>query len=761
LLGWPDGRPADAGILTMKNLMRLISLLAVLLMAACSGGGGSTGACQFNCGSGGNPPPTTVDIADLDVQLAPGTIVNNGTATAIATITALDANRAAVKGVAITVSVDSGLVTLGAGTAGNAGNITDAAGKVLASVSLGSNLELRKITLTAQANSVKRSNTLQVVDSPTSAKPSTIELIATSSEVGTGGDGIVVRAFVKDANNNALPGAAVSFVTNTGTLSSVSKNTDPGGAGAATLSAGSDKANRLATVTVSSGAVTSTLKLPINGTKLTLSGPSSLILGNTSPFDVVVLDSKSNPVPNIAVAATSSLGNALTPGSASTDSNGKVRFFYAATKPGTDGLLFASAGTSVAPVPPLLVSGQDFSFVAPAASTKVPVKAAQVLTVLYRNGGVPQVGAIINFAATGGTLSSSTATTNSAGQASVSLISASAGPITVQATVAGGGASPTITTLPLLVIATVPSKLILQITPTALAPNLGTSTANQAQAVAKVTDADSNPVQGQVVNFSRVADPSGGTLLQASATTDASGQATVAYQSGAESTANNGVVLKATVADSPTVSGQTTLTVNQSALFIALGTGNEVSNADPQTYKKDYVVYVTDSNGIAVNGVTLTLKAIPTDYITGQLRWNGVVWDYDRTATAVPPYRCRSEDLNGNGILDIGEDDNGDGVLWPGNVIAVSPSNVQTNGGRATISLAYAESYVPWVQLRLTASATVSGTESKTDSTFVVRGVFEDFSSETRPPAAVSSPFGSRPKSQALINNGICTLLLP
>jgi hypothetical protein len=325
-----------------------------------------------------------------------------------------------------------------------------------------------------------------------------------------------------------------------------------------------------------------------------------------------------------------------------------------------------------------------------------------------------------------------------------------------------GGAAPAITTLPLFVIATVPDKLVLQITPTSLPPNVGTSTASQAQVVAKVTDADSNPVQGQVVNFSRITDPSGGTLLQASATTDASGQASVAYQAGPESTANNGVALKATVANAPSVTGQATLTVNQAALFIALGTGNVVGNLDPQTYLKDYVAYVTDSNGIAVNGVTLTVKAIPTDYITGVLKWNGVTYEY--VPEDIPlkneyrAYRCRTEDVNGNGILDLGEDKNGDGVLWPGNVIAVSPSNVQTKDGRATLSLTYAESYVPWVVLRLTASATVAGTESRTDSTFIVRGSTEDFSSETKPPAAVVSPFGIVP-APGLIASGICELL--
>jgi Bacterial Ig-like domain (group 1) len=734
-------------MLTMKNLMRLFSLLTVLLMAACSGGGGSNGACQFNCTPGGGTAPPGAVASELDVQLSPGTIVNNGTATATATITALDANRAAISGVPIIVSVDTGLVTVG-----NGGK-TDASGKLVATVSAGSNLALRKITLTAEAGTVKRTNTVQVVDSPTSAKPTSLELIANATAVGTGGDGVVVRAFVKDANNNALPGSPVSFSTSTGTLATVSTVTDPGGAAAATLFAGADKSNRVATVTVTAGTITSTLKVPVNGTKLTLSGPSSLILGNSAQFDVAVVDSKANPVPNVAVTGVSSLGNALTASSPTTDSNGNIRFTYAATKSGTDNLAFSGVGASVSPVTALVVSGQDFAFSAPAASTKVAVNTTQAVTVLLRSGGVPQAGATINFAATGGTLSAPDAVTNSAGQASVNFSSSSAGPVTVQATVAGGGATQTVTTLPLVVIATVPSKLVLQISPTALPPNLGTSATNQAKAVAKVTDAAGNPVEGVVVNFTRIVDPSGGELLQASATTDASGQATASYKSGSQSTANNGVVLGAAVANALNVTGQANLTVNQSALFIALGTGNVITNLDPQTYNKDWVTYVTDANGIAVNGVTLTIKAVPISYLVGRLAWSGTVWTYAKGL-----YECRNEDANGNGILDTGEDDNKDNVLWPGNVIAVTPSTVQTVNGRALISLQYGESYAPWVRLLLTASATVSGTESKTTAQFVVDGFADDFNKETVPPAGVVSPYGQFP-SPAALTSGACKLI--
>lgn len=720
----------------MTMLKRLLAALTALTVAACGGGGGSAGTPPFGGGGGGTTPST---VSDLTITLAAPTIPNNGSAVVRATITALDSNRNTVPSAQVTVSANANAIVAIVGTAGS---VTDAGGKLEADIGIGSDQSNRTITVTATSNGVTRTAALAVVNVPVGNAPTAIELIAASPSVGTGSAGVVVTAFVKDANNNAMANTPVSFSTSTGTLSAVSASTNASGVATATLSAGADKSNRSATVTVTSGAITNTLALPISGTRLTLSGPSSLILGNTAAFDVVVTDSLNNVVPGAVVTTTSSLGNPVSAaGSNTSNASGQVRFNYTANNAGTDNLVFSGAGATASPSPALVVSGQDFAFVTPAAGSTVSVNTTQALQVRLRSGGAPQPGQTVNFAATGGTLSAASAVTNASGIAGVTLTSSSAGPVTVQATVAG---TTTTTTLPLTIVATVPATLVLQISPTAIAPNVGNSTANQAQVVARVVDAVGNPVQGQTVNFTRVSDPSGGNLLQASAVTDGSGIASVAYRSGAQSTANNGVVLSATVAGT-VVTGQASLTVNQTALFIALGTGNVIDNLDPQTYKKDWVVYVTDSNGIPVNGVTLTIKAIPTLYLTGSLRWTGVVWAY-----TAPIWSCRNEDANTNGVLDVGEDDNGDGVLWPGNVIGVSPGTVQTVNGRATISLTYAESYAPWVQLRLTASATVAGTESKTHAEFIVSGSGPDFSVETVPPAGVVSPFGMLPKSGAV-----------
>jgi hypothetical protein len=218
------------------------------------------------------------------------------------------------------------------------------------------------------------------------------------------------------------------------------------------------------------------------------------------------------------------------------------------------------------------------------------------------------------------------AVTDASGSVTSTITSAIAGPSLVQATLSGTGVAAQ-ATLPISFVAQTPAKLVLQATPTAIGPN-ATGATQQSQIVATVTDASGNVVPKITVNFTRISDPSGGTLNTASNVTNDTGQATVQFIAGPLTTASNGVQLRATVSGSSTVFGDVTLTVNQSALFIALGTGNTITNIDPQTYKKDWVVYVTDANGVAVPNISVTIKVLPLKYGKGSLFWTGKVWTW-------------------------------------------------------------------------------------------------------------------------------------
>ncbi|MDE2368388.1 MAG: Ig-like domain-containing protein [Burkholderiales bacterium] len=740
-----------------KRILALLGLTGLFLLSGCGGGGSSAGSSLFGCksGSSANCPGTGPAVASLVINLSSPTIDNSGKQTVTATVTALDTNNSAISGAAVTLAVNNnGVVTV----LGTLGSVTDSTGKLTASIGIGSDKTLRTITLTATSGSVSSTAPLNVVAASTSSVPAKVAILSSSPSVLTGGNAVTLSAFVVDANNNALPSATVAFSADTGILSNVQTTTNASGVATATFSGGADRSNRTATITVSSGSLTNTITLPITGTKLTLSGPTSAVLGTTVTMSVTATDSTNAVISGIAVTGTSSLGNKIvaTP-STTTNASGTITFNYTATTSGADAIAFNGAGYTVSPPQLLNISAMNFGFTTPAASTAVPVNQGQALAVQLLSGGLPQAGVAVTFATSGGSLTSTTATTDATGTAQTSVSSASAGPLLIQATVTVGGNSTT-ATLPLTIVGTAPAAITLQVNPTSLQPNLNGTTTNQAQLQAKVTDAAGNPVPNVTVNFTRTADPSGGTLQQVSAITNAVGQAQVNYIAGPVSTANDGVVLQASVASTPTINATAALTVNGAALYIALGTGNTIRQIDAQTNAQDWVAYVTDSNGIAVPSVNLTIKGIPAYYRTGRLAWNSVanIWTY-----TAPIWQCRNEDQLGTGIFDPTYDDSGDGIFEPGNVIAVAPATVPTStAGLATVTLTYAKSYALWVGMKLTASATVAGTESSNSTQFTVSGLASDYTNQQVSPPGVESPYGLVPSLKAQATPGACFLYM-
>jgi len=687
----------------------------------------SAGSATITARSGSASGTTAVALQNTRTVVVSASAPAVGTDGGTVTITAIvkDPNNVAISGAAISWSATLGSLS-------GQSSVTNAQGVATATYSPGATRTLPTATITATSAGANGSVVVGITATTTS-----IELLASSPSIGTGGDQVTVSAFVKDANNVAKVGASVSWSVDLGRLSSITTVTDSNGLARATLDAGSNKTNRTAVVTAVSGAAQQTLTVPVQGTKLAYSGATTTTVGSTLQLTLNAADSKQVVIPNVALSLSSSLGNGV-PATVTTDAAGQATVQYSATHAGSDTITVAGAGASLAVAVTVTGSDEDLAFIAPAASARVVVGQAQSVTVRYRRAGVVQPNVAINLAATIGALSAPSVTTNASGEATVTVQSGFAGSSMLSATLAG---SPVQATLPINFVATTPATLVLQVTPTALAPNQAGSTSNQATLVAKVSDANGNPVAGSTVNFSQQADPSGGLLQQASAVTDLNGVATVQYLSGAISTASNAVQLKATVASNVAVTGTALMTVNQSALFIALGTGNTITNYDPQTYEKTWTVYVTDANGVRVTNVPVTIKVIPNYYAKGRLVWSEIdsTWIYSTFLS------CLNEDrANLNGILDPGEDTNGDGVLTPGNLVALTASTVTTdNNGSASITLRYAESVASWIGVRLTATAIVSGTESTSFRDFPLDKLAGDYSVKTVAPAGALSPFGT------------------
>jgi hypothetical protein len=293
--------------------------------------------------------------------------------------------------------------------------------------------------------------------------------------------------------------------------------------------------------------------------------------------------------------------------------------------------------------------------------------------------------------------------------------------------------------LPVVFVATTPASLVLQANPGSIPPNPTGSTGNQVTLQAVVRDASGNPVPGRVVNFSAITDGSNGVISPGSGTTDANGTVVSQFIPGALTTASNGVVLSASV-QGTSVAGTASLTVSGQALFISIGTGNEIENLNQTTYQKRFTVYVTDANGAPAGNRVVNLAVFPDLYYKGFLVKGEKVWDY---AGGAPTAACVNEDSDRNGILNTGEDINGDGLLTPGLPVVVSPANVTTDAsGFATFLLQYGENYAPWVSTTITARTSVGGTESVKTMGYFLAGSAADFSADS-PPAGAVSPFGT------------------
>ncbi len=635
------------------------------------------------------------------------------------------------------------------------------------------------LTLTAQnkgATTVRLSdaagasiNLDVTVDQGSSLAVTAIELTTNLASIRSAGEEATITALVKGASNVGVPNADITFSTDSGILLAPSTQTDASGIATVRLAPGSNRTNRTIVLTARVGALPpATLSVAVVGTTISVTGSSALQVGGAlSPYNLRALDSAGNPVAGVALAATSTLGNGISPVSVTTDLNGNATINYTPTTAGTDTLAVTGAGATSAPLN-ISISAVSFDYVAPtpAADTSFGVNLAPAARPEFRVrlslNGAAVVGRTVSFNTTRGTLSAVTAVTNGAGEAFVSLNSPSAGPALVTAQVGrqagdpGSGSILASVTRSVQFTGVLPSSVRVQGNPGSIPPNSVGSSSNRSEITATVMDASANPVAGRQVAFVIDADPSNGSLSAGLATTDSSGIARVEYVAGQQSSPANGVQITASVppvnGDIPAAlvtngvapnSGPAVLTVNGNALFISVAFGNTITNLNPTTYSKPFSIYVTDATGLAVPNQLISLSVVPTRYQKGVMTWNGTVW-VPVGSVVGPPAGCPNEDTNLNGVLDGGEDTNSNGSLTPGNVVVASPGSVTTDSsGIASFNVIYGEQYAFWVDVDIEARATVSGTESRRVQAYSLGALSTDIDKETVTPAGVTSPFGS------------------
>lgn len=599
-----------------------------------------------------------------------------------------------------------------------------------------------------------------------------------------------ITAAVTDSNNLPMADYPIEFSSTGGVLQSAPTMTDENGEASAVLSLKFDSANQEIFVKAVAGDFEGVARVVAEGSTLEVSGDENVVPGNDVIIEAKLTAGDGSAIDNELVTIASSAGNALSATSALTDPQGIVTV-TAGSAIGGDTITF-SALSNAAGLPTVsqahtyTVSDDQLQFAANSPRV-LGVNQAHELTVEWSMNGVPIANEDLKFSITAGQIiGASTVQTDSAGVATVSVLSTIAGEVTLFVGAPDGSVN---------------NKHTFEFvgdTPAAIAVASTSSRVNirdKATISSIVVDANGNPVNNTVVVFSS-SNLKGGQLSSTSAVTNAAGEANITFTAGSSATEANEVEIFAEV-EGTSINNGTSLTIVEPVLNVTMGTSNDVEITGANTqYAVTYVVQVADGGGQALEGAEVKISMAPVSYEKGWLvrvddrgrsfadaliagdedQWSEDRWQPHPNTTIT----CAAEDLNGNRILDVGEDANGNGVLDLGEDIngdgvldlgedingngvldqqdpavltAVTEEGLATLEGNATLTtdetgtgyfrVLYPISNATWSTINITARAQALGVEASTTSQNRLLVEASEWEASNDYPANRFSPYGT------------------
>lgn len=586
---------------------------------------------------------------------------------------------------------------------------------------------------------------------PESAVVGSVDLVVSNGSLassGLAGTEVKVTALVKTADNVAVANVPVQFSADSGFLSVGNGTSDAGGKASATLGTGGSKANRAITITAKAAGKLASVVVQVTGTHLAVNAPAYVLAGDSATLTATLLDSANQPIAGQAVVATAKNGNSVSVNGPS-DSNGQVTVRLAASNRGDEEITLRALGTTI--TRPITVGGNELSL-----SPEVTMDAGgnQVLRQITIGSCTPIDGsttsgaASVTLNASRGMLYRDADCTVAAGGAlalsggnfpRTYLKSDVAAVVTIEAALSNGLRGSTSVEFvaplgPTSWVSVQPDQAI-----------VGSGERSTLIAVVRDGTAANNLVKGATVEFTIVSDPSGGNLLSPlSAVTGSDGVARAVFVAGSGDGAGNGTVIQARIAGMPYATTMATLTVNKRALSIQFGTGTKLLEFSSAVLQQDFAVFVSDNAGNPVKDVAINAAAWPTRYAKGSMSWQpqGPTLEpgmWVPTMVAI----CPNEDVQRKGVYDRALDANGNGTLEPGIPLVVTASGKTDAMGLATVTLRYPRDRAYWVEVELTVTGVVAGTESVARSTLWLGGVANDYGKYAISPPGAYSPYGS------------------
>ncbi len=599
---------------------------------------------------------------------------------------------------------------------------------------------------------------VQPVPDDPSASAAAVSLVASNSELPSAGTSeVTLTALVRTLDNNALAGANVSFAADSGQLTVLNAVSDRSGKATATLGTGGSAANRIIKVTARVGKQATDTQVQVVGTTVTLTGGAGALTGGTLDLVATVRDSAGRPLTGAPLTLGSSLGNTFSVANAASDGQGRIAVQLQARQSGNDTISVSALGANTTKT--VAISAIDLR-VLPAISVdtagneqlqQAAIGSCQAIDGLYKVGGVPQAG-MLSLATSRGKLFTDTACTTPLSGARA-LVNGKFPPTYIKHDTAS------IATVSAAVDATASSTTRIEfVAPLAggatvtLQPDLSAiGSGDQVTLVAMVRDGTSvnNVVKGATVQFSILADPSGGSLAGPfTAVTGSDGTARAIYIGGAGDTGNGGAIIEARLAALPAVVASTDITVSKKALSVQIGRGNTLIEYSNSVLQEDFSVFVSDAAGNGVPGVAISATAWPTAFTTGDLRWvpdSAAAKEPGRWLVTAPTYTCPNEDVVRRGLYNASLDHNGNGQLDPGIPLSIVSSGKTDALGIATVSLRYPRDRAYWVQVELKINGQAFGTESTARTQFTLAGLAKDYIDHNVAPPGQLSPYGTGP----------------
>ncbi|HUS23421.1 MAG TPA: Ig-like domain-containing protein, partial [Candidatus Binatia bacterium] len=362
------------------------------------------------------------------------------------------------------------------------GSVTGSDGTLSATMTTGGNAELGVLNVIASSGSIDSSILkISVVSATagTSTNSATADFLTVTAsskrlpnDASTAAQGVVINAFVTDAARNAIAGVPVSFSATSGQLIITDNKSDATGKVSAILTTGGDSTSRCIAVTVTAPQTSNATALSNNlptGTTSELLCPSSgtqtgiqvvaissgspvantLTLLTSSPqlsssaaqttngvtLTAIVRDANNNVLPGVVVTFSTPNSGAITVTQAVTDSNGQALAVLTTGGDQQNRSITVTAGTgAVSDNVTINVVGTTLAISGP---TTVQSGVSTTYTaILLNSSGSPISNKVVQFSYSGtGTFSpvNGQATTNSSGQATVTLTASVSGTLSASA----------------------------------------------------------------------------------------------------------------------------------------------------------------------------------------------------------------------------------------------------------------------------------------------------------------------------------------